>query len=274
MRPACNLHTHSTFCDGQNTPEEMVQAAIAQGLLSLGFSGHSFTPCDPSYCMLPESTAAYRAEILRLREVYRGKIELYLGVERDFYTDQEEYLPPYDYVIGSVHYLFKGRCCLPIDHARQTLEEAVRQLYGGDWMSLIRDYYELVARMPARVHPDIVGHFDVITKFNEGGCLFDEDSRIYQHLAMEAMDAVLAHTRLFEINTGAIARKKRTAPYPALFLLRHLHHRGGEVILNSDCHNAEYLQCAFPLAVDLARAAGFTHAKILLHGQFTDVPLE
>ena len=31
-----DLHTHTTFCDGANTPEEMVQAALAQGLDCLG----------------------------------------------------------------------------------------------------------------------------------------------------------------------------------------------------------------------------------------------
>ena len=36
-----NLHTHSTFCDGKNTPREMIEAAIALGFNSLGFSGHA-----------------------------------------------------------------------------------------------------------------------------------------------------------------------------------------------------------------------------------------
>lgn len=36
-----NLHTHTTFCDGTNTAEEMIQAARELGMDSLGFSGHS-----------------------------------------------------------------------------------------------------------------------------------------------------------------------------------------------------------------------------------------
>ena len=39
-----NLHTHSTWCDGKSTPEEMIQAALAQGLTTLGFSSHSMLP--------------------------------------------------------------------------------------------------------------------------------------------------------------------------------------------------------------------------------------
>ena len=42
-----NAHTHTTFCDGKNTAEEMVQAALDNGFVSLGFSGHSFiSPTD------------------------------------------------------------------------------------------------------------------------------------------------------------------------------------------------------------------------------------
>lgn len=273
MIPACNLHTHTTFCDGKDTPQQMAQAALAAGLTTLGFSGHSFTPCDPSYCMTPQNTRAYRAEVLRLRQALAGQLEIYLGVERDYYTDQDEYLSPYDYVIGSVHYLFKQRQCLAIDHAKEIQQNAVQQLYGGDWLALLRDYYDLMAKMPARVKPDIIGHFDVITKFNEGNCLFDEDSPAYRALALEAMDAILPHCRLFEINTGGIARKKRSRPYPAPFLLRHLRQRGGEIVLNSDCHDAHFLQCAFDLAAAQARAAGFTHTVILQNGRFTEVGL-
>ena len=42
MKYRQNLHTHTTFCDGKDTPEELVEAAIAKGFDSIGFSGHSY----------------------------------------------------------------------------------------------------------------------------------------------------------------------------------------------------------------------------------------
>ena len=41
MRFLSNAHTHSTFCDGKNPPEEMIRAAEKLGFVSLGFSGHA-----------------------------------------------------------------------------------------------------------------------------------------------------------------------------------------------------------------------------------------
>ena len=60
-----NFHTHTTFCDGQNTPEEMVLAAIEKGFSALGFSGHGYTTFDTSYCIT--DTDGYCREIKRLQ---------------------------------------------------------------------------------------------------------------------------------------------------------------------------------------------------------------
>ena len=46
-----DLHTHTSFCDGKNSPEEMVRSAVEKGFDVLGFSGHSYTPFDETYCM-------------------------------------------------------------------------------------------------------------------------------------------------------------------------------------------------------------------------------
>ena len=40
------VHTHSDFCDGKNTMEEMAEAAYRAGIRCFGFSGHSFVPLD------------------------------------------------------------------------------------------------------------------------------------------------------------------------------------------------------------------------------------
>lgn len=82
MKHLQNLHTHTTFCDGQSTPGELVRAALAAGLTALGFSGHSHVAGDDT-TMSPEDTAAYRAEVLRLRDAHAGRLDIGLGLEQD-----------------------------------------------------------------------------------------------------------------------------------------------------------------------------------------------
>ena len=66
-----NLHTHSTFCDGKSTPEDVVLSAIEKGFCSIGFSGHAHIDFDQSYCM--RDTDGYIAEIKRLKDKYKDK---------------------------------------------------------------------------------------------------------------------------------------------------------------------------------------------------------
>ncbi len=84
-----DLHTHTTYCDGKNTPEEMVKAALDAGLSCIGFSGHGYAPYDLDCCMTIEGSAAYRAEIAALREKYAGRIAILCGVEQDYWSDAD-----------------------------------------------------------------------------------------------------------------------------------------------------------------------------------------
>ena len=61
-----SVHCHSTMCDGKNTLQDMASAACAQGLTTLGFTGHSYTQRDREYCMSPSRTAQYKATIAKL----------------------------------------------------------------------------------------------------------------------------------------------------------------------------------------------------------------
>ena len=60
MKYLQNLHQHSTFCDGKDTPEEVVLSAIEQGFDSIGFSSHSYMPWNTGYSWKMEDTTAYR----------------------------------------------------------------------------------------------------------------------------------------------------------------------------------------------------------------------
>ena len=236
-----NYHTHTRFCDGKDSPEEMVLRAIELGMEELGFSGHSYVPFDDC-CMTPDGTLAYRREILRLRERYADRIRIFLGVEQDYYSPAPT--GGYDYVIGSVHYVYKDGAYLPVDLSREAQVRAVNEHYDGDYYAWIEDYYALVGDVYEKTRCRIVGHLDLITKFNEDGSLFDTAHPRYRAAALGAIERLAAAPVLFEINTGAIARGYRRTPYPEPFLLEELRRRKLPLILSSDCHDKKDLLCA------------------------------
>ena len=261
---ACSVHAHSAFCDGKHTMAEMAAAACAAGVRHYGFSGHIHTPCpaDAEVCMEADM-AAYRTEALRLREEYAGRMEILLGVEWDLCSDLS--VPDWaDYWIGSVHNLYDAVSgeyyC--VDWKAEELERCRDTLCGGDAMDMVRRYYAAVAEVAA-MKPTVLGHIDLITKLNGEGIFFDENSPAYRAAALEALHAADPRATLLEINTGAIARGYRRAPYPALFLLEEWRSMGGRIILTADAHTAEGVIFGYEQAIAFAKSAGFTESVLL-----------
>lgn len=260
----CTVHTHSTLCDGKNTLAEMARAAFEAGAVSFGASGHSHTeiPWDQGN-VLPEDSAAYQAEVLRLRQEYRGRMEVLLGIEQDSRSARP--VPDWaEYWIGSVHNLYDPRTghyhC--VDWNAEHLSICLREMFGGDMTALIRTYYADVIAMAER-KPTVLGHLDLVVKLNRDGRFFDEADPTYRGMALEALHAADPDETLLEINTGAMARGYRDTPYPALFLLREWRAMGGRIILTADAHSAAGIVHAYDRAAELARAAGFREHTLL-----------
>ncbi len=238
-----DYHVHTTFCDGKNTPEEMARAALEMGLANLGFSGHSYTWFDESYCMSKDGTKAYKAEIIRLKSACRDRIRIFCGIEQDYYSEMPT--EGYDYVIGSVHYLKFGDRFVPMDEGNKNLIEAANAFCGGDVLRVLELYYETVADVVNRTHCDIIGHFDLPTKYFEKDPIADTNHPRYKRAWMTAADALLKTDALFELNTGAISRGCRTKQYPADEILSYLGERKAKVVLSGDCHRSDAICFGF-----------------------------
>ena len=130
-----------------------------------------------------------------------------------------------------------------------------------------------MARLPEKKSFDIIGHFDLLTKNNEQGRFLDVSSKQYLDLGMEAIHALKGKIPLFEVNTGAISRGYRTAPYPQMEFLKEFRNCGFGVVLTSDCHNAEHIDCFYPEAEALIREAGFRTQWILTDNGFRETEL-
>ncbi len=235
-----DLHMHTVFSDGKNTPEEMVEEAIRRGLDTVGISDHSSG--DPCGMTLAQSVE-YRAEIGRLKAKYAGRIRVLCGLERDYLTDD---FADYDYTIGSVHWLkMPDGHRVAIDWTAEKQREGVEKYFGGDWYAFAEAYYATVSRVVEVTRCDIIGHFDLITKFMEQTPCFDVHHPRYIRAWQGACDALLKTGRPFEINTGAISRGYRTGPYPDGEIRNYIRQHGGKMLLSSDAHAKEHIAFMF-----------------------------
>ena len=259
-----NLHTHSTFCDGKNTIEENVLAAIQKGIRVLGFTSHSMYPFWTESNMQPADFPAYCAEIRRVREKYADQITVRLAFEADFIpgislphmSRYAEFSP--DYLIGSVHFIFQREGIFAVDDTPQKWAEGIQHYYGGNAKAAIGDYFVLQREMLERGDFALLGHPDLVRKFNEKIPIFSENEDWYKSELKEMAKAIAKKGIATEINSGAIARGYLSLPYPSEYFLELLHQEGVPVAITADAHAAENLDCAFDQSRALAKKAGYT----------------
>lgn len=244
-----NFHTHTDFCDGKNSAEDMLKEAIKRDFKVIGFSGHSYVDFDDC-CMSIEATEKYIKEIQRLKNKYKNKIDIFTGIEMDFYSDID--VSKYDYVIGSVHYIKdENGIYHSIDYKPGMLRECIDKGFDGDSKQMLKAYFKNISDMIddsnkiASKKINILGHFDLIRKLNKNNEFFDEHSKFYKDLAIKTIKKAIESDIIIEINTGGMFRGYRKEPYPDTFLLEEIKKLNGKVILSSDAHCVEALDFKF-----------------------------
>ena len=250
-----NYHTHTKFCDGKNTPEEMVLEAIKLGFDTLGFSGHASAPEAESYGV--KDLKGYVDCINRLKDKYSDKITVLCGIERDIFSYPDD--NDYDYVIGAVHSLKKGNKYYSTDMSPRSFAAAIDELYNGDGEAFAIEYMNLVKKVARITDCDIIAHFDLVSKFNGDGenRYFDVCAPDYLAAAEEAINENVKYCKLFELNTGAIGRNWRKTPYPTPEMLDMICKAGGFMTYGSDTHSVSTILCAYDEAEALIRKHGF-----------------
>ena len=267
-----SLHIHTTYADGKNKPEELVIRAIERGFGSIGFSEHSYLAYPvSSHQMTVADTENYKREIAQLKSKYKGKIDIFCGMEYDIYSDLST--DGFDYLIGSVHLLDCGGDISDFDLGPEATHEYIDKHFDGDGLAFVKRYYETVATFPSVKSVDILGHFDIVVKNNEKLGFVDTASKEYLDLGYAAIHSLRGKIPFFEVNTGAIARGYRSIPYPQMEFLKEFRRLGFGAVLNSDCHNKDFIDCYYDEATQLLIEAGYKTKWILTTDGFKEVAL-
>ena len=259
-----NYHTHTSFCDGANTPEEIVLYAIDRGFGAIGFSGHGYTEYDLRYCM--KDTEGYINEIQRLKQKYSTKIKIYLGVEEDSYSP----LPnrnSFDYIIGSCHYFLKDGKHYPFDSTIEHFKNCL-DLYNYDISLMAEEYFLHFCEYLKKYRPHMIGHYDYLAKYNEKLGNIIADNEEYRSIALKYTKELANDGFIFEVNTGAISRGINSTPYPCEELLRVIKNSDSGVCLASDSHKLETLDACFKETRALLKDIGFTKIYNFIDGRF------
>ena len=173
----------------------------------------------------------------------------------------------FDYIIGSSHYFKIGDEYCAIDSGADYFKECLLK-FDNDFIKLSKNYYETFVSYIKKRKPDIVGHFDLITKFDEIDESLFLNNEEYIKIANEYIKSAAEEDVIFEVNTGAIARGYRKTPYPSPELLYVLKKSDAKLILSSDSHSATTLDFYFKEAKKLLTDIGFRYVYEFDDGVF------
>lgn len=183
MKEKINFHTHTFFCDGQNSVDEMILSAIEKGFTALGFSGHSMYPFANDWHIAPREHENYVQAVKDAAEKYKNQIKIFLGFEADFVpsicspvkSNFKEFNP--DFLIGSVHYLVNENGICSVDDKAENVKLGLETVYKNDAKAFVQDYFEMQRKMLKTGDFEIWGHPDLVRKRNGLLHFFDENTR-------------------------------------------------------------------------------------------------
>ena len=246
--PLTNFHTHTTYCDGECSAQEMLEAAIAQNMEAIGFSVHSHLDSEPDWTIDKKEMQLYVGELSNMQGDYEPKIRVLIGIEQDYWSREEDCdIEGIEYKIGSVHSLIEeDTTWSSVDYKPENTATCRDKYFDGDIYKMVERYFELVGDIYERTHCNIVGHFDLITKFNnlpnnEYNLFIDVNDERYINAEQKALEKLSKAPVIFEINTGGMSRGYTTAPYPSERVLQYLGEHKIPVIFASDAHTTDTL---------------------------------
>jgi histidinol-phosphatase (PHP family) len=264
-----NYHQHSQYDDGTGSIEAHVAAAIRQGVVCLGFSGHAPLPFENCWSMNESALKQYLDNVEKARQKHSGQIQLYKSLEFDFIpevvTPHDSYIKELklDYTVGSVHFVGtddKGRPT-EIDGPHQKFLGVIDHTFRGDVKALVKEYFHLTRKMVQEACPDVVGHLDKIKMQNRG--FWDEKAIWYQNELLSTLEEIRASGAIVEVNTRGIYKKLTSEPYPGGWILKHIHDMNIPIQINSDAHHPREITKCFPETAQLLLSIGFRQVHIL-----------
>ena len=245
---------HTPLCGhAVGEPEAYIQRALEVGLEEVGFSDHAplVSGPDPRYTMSYEELPRYHEMMRRVRQKF-PTFTIKIGIEADYIPGFEEKTRailssyPYDFVIGSIHFIDAWAFDDP-DQKIRWKDKDVDRVY--------RDYYELLRKSAASGLFDIMGHVDLVKKFGH---------RATQDLTEEINKTAKTFKEsgvTVEINTSGL-RKPVNEIYPSLEVLKIYQRYGVPITFSSDSHDPSDVGRDYDKAYQLAQEAGYDEYRV------------
>jgi len=240
-----DYHIHTIFSDGKKDVSDYVDEAVKRKIDEIGFSDHiRFKKVN--WSMNLADLPNYVSKITQLKKA--GKISIKMGLEVDFVPSKMAGLMrlinkfDFDYLVGSVHFIGEWG----FDDEKQMHKWKRKNID-----EVYQQYFALVQSMTKSGLFDIVGHLDLVKKFDF------RPKKDISGVLLETVEIISESKMCVEVNTSGL-RKPCCEIYPSEKLIKMCFDNGLPITLGSDAHLPEEVGADFDKAVNLLKKVGYT----------------
>ncbi|MBS6180941.1 MAG: histidinol-phosphatase HisJ family protein [Erysipelotrichaceae bacterium] len=248
----CHMHTEFSS-DSETKMTAQVERAIELGIPHICFTDHMDMDYPGGEFQL--DTDAYVKRVLEVKELYRDKINICLGVEVGLQEHLKERLQeyidkyPFDFVIGSMHLIYGEDPYFGKIFDRVGDEDAYREYFRATLENL-------------KNAPEVqtLGHLDYVVRYGK------EKDKAYSYRKFadeidEILKLVIEKGMALEMNTAGLRMLSFPNPHPDV--IRRYRELGGEMItVGSDGHTPEVLAYGFDRVPELLKSCGFEYYTV------------
>ncbi|MGL4949480.1 MAG: histidinol-phosphatase [Anaeroplasmataceae bacterium] len=231
-----NYHTHTFRCGHAVADiEDYVIEAIKQKIEVLGFSDHGYLEGYELNNMDKEDFSSYLNEFKRCKEKYKDKIELFLGLEMDFFPNMinyyKELLNHVDYLTASVHY---------INYMPNEYSQRKYACYNNNDEEGLETYYSLLSQASESGLFKFINHIDM-------NLIGNHYNSTYEKYLIKFLEVCKKNNTILELNANGIEKGimysngQNVYMYPRIDVWKQVKKYDLRVIINRDAHNPKYL---------------------------------
>jgi HisJ family histidinol phosphate phosphatase len=253
-------HMHTPLCKhAWGEPEEYAQQAVKAGLKGIIFTCHCPMPNGfwPTVRMSESEFDTYLAIVQRAADAFKGKLDIRLGIESEYYPGCEEYIASlhkradFHYVLGAVHWQAK---------------EYLNKFETGTIENFRRTYFDHLAKSAESGLYDCLAHPDLVKNYHPDSWCF----AIVKNTVTTVLDRIAATGVAMELNTSGL-NKSYSEMNPGLEMLRMMAERKIPVVVGSDSHRAVRVGEHFVTALNHLTEAGYEKVSYFLNRQRIDL---
>jgi histidinol-phosphatase (PHP family) len=249
-----DYHMHTPLCrHATGEPVEYAAHALKVGLTEIGFSDHSPMWRDDfdNWRMRLDQLDEYVEKVRRAQREF-PQLTIRLALEVDYLPGREDWVRdlaarhPWDYFIGSVHYVTDT---WDIDNPGK-----ISQWRGREPDEVWAAYFERLTAAAASGLFEIIGHADLPKKF----CFRPKGD--FTPVFRRFLEAAQATDTAIELNTAGL-RKDCREIYPSRHILALAHEIGVAITFGSDAHAPAEVGADLEAALALARSVGYSQSR-------------